>query len=358
MMHAEDTELSFIVPAELHAKRLDQVLFTMIKAELESDESTQEGLKEDGFSRTRLQQLIAQGNLSLNGVVCLSASQKVKEGSECSLILPPPIDSIPQGEAMALDIYYEDDHVILINKPAGMVVHPAAGNETGTLVNGLIHHCGDSLSGIGGERRPGIVHRIDKLTSGLLVVAKTQAAHIGLAEQFANHTIKREYLALVWGLMNPPKGRIETRIARDPHDRKKMAVSELASARLAITDYESLDYFYKADLSLISCRLQTGRTHQIRVHLTHKAHPLLGDPVYKQNRRATPKVKDEYGDLESEKNEAMKEAIKLAIQGFDRQALHAVELGFIHPISQEFMEFKAPLPSDMADMLSLLKESK
>ncbi|MBY8974225.1 RluA family pseudouridine synthase [Rhodobacteraceae bacterium NNCM2] len=316
-----------------------------------------------GLSRSRIAQLIDQGALAdQSGATVTDAKRKVKAGETWYLALPAPVDAEPQAEAIPLDIVHEDDDLIVVNKPAGMVVHPAPGSETGTLVNALLHHCGDSLSGIGGERRPGIVHRIDKDTSGLLVVAKTQAAHTGLAALFAAHDIDRIYRAIAWGMPDradprmtglpgvslvPDWIRIATQIARHPTDRKRMAVSKRPDhGREAITFLRSVERFGPEErpaASLIECRLETGRTHQIRVHASYLGHGLVGDAVY--------------GRRNGAKN-ATDMSINGVLRSFSRQALHAAVLGFRHPISNHKLYFEAELPPDMADLLAELRRNK
>lgn len=297
------------------------------------------------LSRSRLSQLIAAGAVTCAGVTIKDANHRVK-CDECYLItLPPVVSAEPVGQDIPLDIIFEDEDLIVVNKPAGMVVHPAAGNPDGTLVNALIGHCGDSLKGIGGEMRPGIVHRIDKETSGLLVSAKNERAMTSLAKQFAHHTIERVYTAVVWGLPRPEKGTVETELDRSPFDRKRMAVVR-SGGKHAITHYAVQEIFggrLRPFASLIECRLETGRTHQIRVHMTHSGHPLIGDPVYGRSRKA-PKAKT-----------PEEEAAYAATAGFSRQALHAGVLGFWHPTTQKKMHFEAPLPQDLADLIAALR---
>jgi len=306
------------------------------------------------FSRSRIKALIEGGYCRLLGKsqsdaqVLTSPSAKVKAGWVINLHEPPPEDALPAPEDIALDIAYEDNDLLVVNKPAGMVVHPGAGNNSGTLVNALLHHCAGSLSGIGGVARPGIVHRIDKDTSGLLVVAKTDAAHRGLSELFAAHDIERRYLAIVKGRPNPPHGTITGNIARHPVNRKKMAVpadAEKTKGKHAVTHYRTLETYKFGEAifaSLVECRLETGRTHQARVHMTHIGHPLLGDPVYGR-KTALPRSSDgRLGEF---------------LNTFDRQALHAAELGFIHPVTGEKLHFSCPLPPDMAKLKKLLATS-
>ena len=287
----------------------------------------------DDLSRARIQALMAQGLISLGGVVLTDASAKAQPG-DYQVLIPPPAPAVPQPEAIPLSILYEDADLIVVEKPPGMAVHPAPGNETGTLVNALLHHCGDSLSGIGGVARPGIVHRIDKETSGVLVAAKSDAAHQGLSKLFATHDIERVYVALVRGAPHPPKGTIISRLGRSTHDRKKIAVLK-TGGREAITHYRTERTFGPVDkptAARISCQLETGRTHQIRVHMASQGTPCLGDPVYGSGQPAAP----------------VREAIAQA--GLKRQALHAAVLGFVHPVTGETLRFESPLPADMAQL--------
>lgn len=283
------------------------------------------------FSRARLQALIAEGRVSRAGARVTDGSAKAAAG-DYRLEVPPPLAAEPQPEAIPLSVLYEDADLIVIDKPAGIAMHPAPGSETGTLVNALLHHCGDTLSGIGGVVRPGIVHRIDKDTSGVVVVAKTDAAHQGLSALFATHDIERMYVALTRGSLLPPRGTIEGAIARSTHDRKKMALAK-SGGRHAVTHYAVERLFGPVEKPLaarVACRLETGRTHQIRVHLASRGAPCLGDPVYGSGAPAAP-VK------------AAMEAARLS-----RQALHAAVLGFRHPITGETVRCESPLPPDMA----------
>lgn len=288
-----------------------------------------------GLSRARVQALIEDGRVEIAGKPATSASLKVAEGTLFRITIPPAAAASAAPEDIALVIAYEDAHLIVVDKPAGMVVHPAAGNPAGTLVNALLHHCAGQLSGIGGVARPGIVHRIDKDTSGLLVVAKTDAAHEGLAAQFAAHTVHRRYLAVCAGHPGPSEGTIDARIGRSDADRKKMTVLPKNSSRgkTAVTHYKVLERFDHA--SLIECRLETGRTHQVRVHCASIGHALVGDPVYGR----TPKP--------------LRPLVERL--GFARQALHAAELGFIHPATGEMLRFRADLPPDMAELIDELE---
>lgn len=298
------------------------------------------------ISRTRLQALIAEGAVSVEGKTVVEARYKVKDGMAIRLQLPEAVAPEPLPEPMSLNILYEDKDIIVIDKPAGLVVHPGAGNETGTLVNALIAHCGESLSGIGGVKRPGIVHRLDKDTSGLLVIAKNDQAHHGLSGQFAAHgrdgRLERTYLALVWGQPERRQGSISAAIDRSPANRQKMAVSRSANAREAITHFEVLETFGAPPVaSLIACRLETGRTHQIRVHMAHIGHPLLGDAVYGAGFRTSAKK------LDANTQEALK--------ALNRQALHATSLGFDHPGTHKHMHFESPAPADFDRLLTALR---
>lgn len=290
------------------------------------------------LSRSRLKSLIQQGNVSDGTATITDPSATVKQGTVYSITLPPPEAAEPEGQDLPLTVVFEDADLIVIDKPAGMTVHPAPGSPRDTLVNALISHCGDSLSGIGGVRRPGIVHRIDKDTSGLLVVAKTDRAHSALAARFAAHDIDRAYRAVCFGTPVPPAGRIDAPIGRHPRDRKRMAVVGEAKGRHAVTHYRTLERPQGA--SLLECRLETGRTHQIRVHLSHIGHPLIGDPVYGRG----------HGARVSKIPLASREAVR----GFSRQALHAAVLGFDHPVTGEPLSFESPLPEDLVTLLRAL----
>lgn len=283
------------------------------------------------LSRERLKALIVEGQVTSGGRA-LNPSIKVAAGQVFAITLPATAESDVVAQDIPLVIVYEDADLIVIDKPAGMVVHPAVGNLDGTLVNALLHHCRDSLSGIGGVARPGIVHRIDKDTSGLLVVAKSDKAHEGLAHQFSTHNIDRLYSAIVYGIPNPAAGIVDTWIGRSNSDRKKMAVHPDGRGKRAVTHYRVIDRMRGA--ALVECRLQTGRTHQVRVHLTHLGHPLIGDPVYGRERKGFKSI--------------------LETLGFKRQALHAKRLGFIHPVSGKKLSFDSALPTDMQELLSEL----
>jgi 23S rRNA pseudouridine1911/1915/1917 synthase len=297
------------------------------------------------FSRSRLQQLLEVGAVFSGERTIKDANHRVKPGESYVVTVPPATPAIPQGQDIPLDVVYEDKDLIVIIKPAGLVVHPAAGNPDGTLVNALIAHCGAKMLSIGGEARPGIVHRLDKDTSGLLVAAKTERAMASLAKQFANHTIERAYNAVVWGAPREASGKIESQIGRSPFDRKRMSVLRSGGKRAA-TNYKLLEKFGPAErpfASLIECRLETGRTHQIRVHLTHLGHPLIGDPQYGRARVA-PR-----GRTEAEI------AAFAAAADFPRQALHAFVLGFQHPSLHKTLRFEAPWPADFAELVSALR---
>ncbi len=294
-------------------------------------------------SRSRFQSLIAEGHVTVEGKVVTAMNHKVRPGDSLRANLPEPAAAEPKGEAIRLNIVHEDRDLIVIDKPAGLVVHPGAGNETGTLVNALIAHCGESLSGIGGVRRPGIVHRLDKDTSGLLVVAKNDTAHHGLSEQFAAHgrdgRLEREYLAVVWGVPERSRGVISAPIGRSSANRQKMAVSRSAKARESVTHYEVEKIFGTPPLaSLIRCRLETGRTHQIRVHMAHIGHPLLGDHIYGAGFR-TSVIK-------------LPEAAQSAVKALNRQALHATVLGFEHPRNGRPLHFESSAPDDLARLIA------
>ena len=297
------------------------------------------------LSRARIQQLLGEGHVTRDGVTIKDANHRVKGGETYDVVIPAASTARPLGQDIPLDVVYEDKDLIVIEKPAGLVVHPAAGNPDGTLVNALIAHCGDSLMGIGGEARPGIVHRLDKDTSGLLVAAKTERAMASLAKQFANHTIERAYHAVVWGSPRASEGVIEGQIGRSPFDRKRMAVLR-GGGKLARTRYRVLERFgpeTRPFASLIECRLETGRTHQIRVHLTHLGHPLIGDPTYGRSRQVPrPKTTAEEGAF-------------TAAAGFPRQALHAFVLGFQHPSLHKTLRFTSPWPADFADLVKDLR---
>jgi len=341
------------ISEELAGERLDRALASLLP----------------DLSRSRLKALIEAGQLMtlaelpdegeedgpLSGQTVTEPSGRVKAGQIFALRLPEAESAIPLPQDIPLTILYEDASVIVINKPAGMVVHPAPGNADGTLVNALLYHCGSSLTGIGGVARPGIVHRIDKETSGILVVAKTDTAHAHLSAQFADHSVDRTYRAFVWGGPVPLEDRIEGAIGRHPTDRKRMAIT--AKGKPAVTYYETLARYGVPDVTLVTqlaCRLETGRTHQIRVHLTQRGHPLLGDPVYGQP------SKQSLSSLRGvQKSSALTRWDQVAayVKGWERQALHAAALGFIHPVSGEHLLFESPLPPDLAALETFLEQA-
>ncbi|MGE5201823.1 MAG: RluA family pseudouridine synthase [Acidobacteriota bacterium] len=290
------------------------------------------------LSRTRLKQLVVEGRVSVDGATITNPSLRVKPGQRCTAVLPPPVAATPQAQSIPLDIRYEDADLLVLEKPAGLVVHPAPGNPDNTLVNALLAHCGDSLAGIGGVRRPGIVHRLDKDTSGLMVVAKTEQAHAALAADFAARRIDRAYLAVVWGVPQPRVGEIAGAIGRNPRNRKTMAVVS-RGGRPAITRYRVLRIF-KDVAAVVECRLATGRTHQIRVHLAAQGHPLIGDPVYGRSRG---------------RRRTLPTALRAALDAFPRQALHAARLGFQHPSDGKQLEFESKLPNDINDLITILE---
>jgi len=295
------------------------------------------------FSRTRLKALIQTGKVAVNGGAATDPSMRVAAGDRVRLERPPPEDWSVVGEDLPLDVVFEDEHLIVVDKPAGLVVHPAPGHVSGTLVNALIAHCGASLSGIGGVRRPGIVHRLDKDTSGLLVAAKTDAAHRRLAELFADHgregSLVREYLALVWGDFPAPAGKVEVAVARHPVHRERMAVASEERGRRAVTHFEVVEALGAA--TLVRCRLETGRTHQIRVHMASIGHALLGDSVY--------------GAGFKTKAARLPEAARAALATLRRQALHAAVLGFEHPATGEVFRFESQPPQDFASLLKAMR---
>ena len=295
------------------------------------------------LSRSRLKQLILSGRIASGGTLLRDPAQHTRPGARIVVMLPEPDDPTPAAQAIPLDIRFEDEHLIVVDKPAGMVVHPAPGNRDGTLVNALLAHCGPSLAGIGGVRRPGIVHRLDKDTSGLLVAAKTELAHRSLSRDFAARRIERAYSAIVWGVPMPAAGEIAGNIGRSPANRKKMAVVTDARGRSAVTRYR-VERRFADHAALIECRLLTGRTHQIRVHLAHIGHPLIGDPTYGARAgrpRAHPGTRTGRAGA--------------AIAGFPRQALHARLLGFTHPVTGEHLTFGSAVPADMAGLLTNLE---
>ena len=318
---------SFQVGAESAAERLDRFLVGAA----------------EGFSRTRLKALIEAGCVAIDGAVARDAARKLPPGSVVTLDAPEAEEAAIVGEDIALDVVYEDEWLIVVNKPAGLVTHPAPGHPGGTLVNALIRHCGASLSGIGGVKRPGIVHRLDKDTSGLLVVAKTDAAHRGLADLFADHgrsgSLTREYVALAWNAFPTRSGVIDAAVERHPHSRERMMVVPEGRGRHAVTHWQVEEALGSA--ARLRCRLETGRTHQIRVHLAHFGHPLLGDSLY--------------GAGFKTKANRLGEGARAALDALNRQALHAQTLGFEHPVTSEPHRFERPPPEDFLNLQRALR---
>jgi 23S rRNA pseudouridine1911/1915/1917 synthase len=322
-----------LIAANEAGERLDRVLAARI----------------EDLSRSRLKALILEGAVAIGGRTIRDPGYRVNSGETFRVSVPEAEPAQPQGEAIPLNVVFEDDDLIVIDKPRGLVVHPAAGHWTGTLVNALIAHCGDSLSGIGGIKRPGIVHRLDKDTTGLMVVAKNDMAHRSLAAQFADHgrtgALRRGYLAFVWGAPDRPKGTIDKPIDRHPHAREKKAVRE--GGRESITHWDVLERYPGPDgrpvASLLACRLETGRTHQIRVHLAHIGHPLMGDDVY------GPGFKTKAAHLSPPTRDAL--------EGLGRQALHAYLLAVEHPVTGELLTFRSELPADLARLRTVLAET-
>jgi len=284
------------------------------------------------LSRERLKSLIRSGALARGDALVRDPATKVHGGEHFRLVVPDPTPAHNEAQKIPLKIVFEDEHLLVVDKPAGLVVHPAAGNRDGTLVNALLHHCGDSLSGIGGVARPGIVHRIDKDTSGLLAVAKTDVAHEGLAKQFSAHKIERRYLAIVSGIPKTPEGSVDAPLARSTANRKKIAIVSDGRGKRAVTHWKRKTVL--RDAALVECSLETGRTHQVRVHMASIGHPLLGDPVYGGAGKTHRKLLNELG--------------------FHRQALHAAALGFIHPVTKRHLSFESCMPSDMQELFSAL----
>ena len=284
------------------------------------------------LSRERLKALIRSGAVHAGGGPVRDPAAKVRGDESLSVAVPEPAQAHNEPQDIPLKIVFEDEHLLVVDKPAGLVVHPAAGNFDGTLVNALLHHCAGQLSGIGGVARPGIVHRIDKDTSGLLVVAKTDVAHQGLAKQFAAHSIDRRYLAIVSRVPSASRGTIDAPLARSASNRKKIAIVEGKRGKRAVTHWKRLDVL--RDAALVECRLETGRTHQVRVHMASIGHPLVGDPVYGRAGKILGKILKELG--------------------FHRQALHAAELGFTHPVTKRRLSFSCPMPPDMQELFNAL----
>ena len=320
-----DSEIFFTKPVEAAEKgqRMDKFLAANVA----------------GVSRSQIQRLIASGCLSCDDEVIVDNSFKVRTGDVYQLEIPEPDEAVPQAEDIPLDVVYEDNDLIVVNKPAGMTVHPAPGAYSGTLVNALLFHCRGGLSGIGGVKRPGIVHRIDKDTSGLIVAAKNDLAHRGLCEQFFVHSIERTYFAVVYGLPNPLQGRIEANIGRSPYDRKKMAGVQ-SGGKTAATNYKTVQNF-NGSAALVQCNLETGRTHQIRVHMASIGCNLIGDKLYEKSKKTSLK----FSSAEQ----------KAYVNAFPRQALHATTLGFVHPRSGERLCFSSEFPADFAELINVLE---
>ncbi|MGD0641592.1 MAG: RluA family pseudouridine synthase [Roseiarcus sp.] len=334
VLAAAEGAIEFEVGAGQAGERLDRFL------------ASAAGARRLALSRTRLKGLIEAGQIAIDGVETRDPAAKLAEGAKIVVYAPPAEESDLVGEDVALDIVFEDDHLIVLNKPAGLVVHPAPGHSSGTLVNALIRHCGASLSGIGGVKRPGVVHRLDKDTSGLIVAAKTDAAHQGLAALFADHgrtgSLVREYRALVWGAFEARAGVVDAPLGRHPRHREKMAVVAPGRGREAVTHWRLEEPLGPA--SLVACRLETGRTHQIRVHLAHLGHPLLGDSVY--------------GAGFKTKASQLSGQARPALEALGRQALHAATLGFEHPITGEPLSFERPPPNDFLTLVKALREAR
>ncbi len=328
--------LEFIVSPEEEGQRLDRIL----------------AARAPDVSRARFQSLIADGHVTVNGSATTKAKTRLRSGDAIRVMLPEPEPAEPEPEDIPLDIVHEDEHLVVIDKPAGMVVHPAPGHSSGTLVNALLHHCGKSLSGIGGVRRPGIVHRLDRDTSGLLVVAKTDRAHKALSAQFAAHgrdgRLERLYRALVWSRPLQLRSTINRPLARSATNRQKIAVVREDAGREAITHYRILESYPSASArpvaSLAECRLETGRTHQIRVHMAHIGCPVMGDTLYGAGFRSSAT--------------RLGPEARAALDALDRQALHAAVLGFEHPVTGERMHFESSLPQDMERLLQALRKEK
>ena len=327
-MTSDDMQrLTITAPPEAAGERLDRFLAAGLEAP-------------SPLSRTRLKALILEGVVTENGTAVTDPSQSVRAEAEYALLLPPVREATPQAEDIPLDIMFEDDHIIVLNKPSGMVVHPGPGQPDGTLVNALIAHCGDSLTGIGGVMRPGIVHRLDKDTSGVMMAAKSDAAHQKLTEMFAAHDLDRHYLAITWGMPPETEGRIEAALGRSTRDRKKQAV--VPNGRYAATNWTVIRRL-PPFASIVECRLETGRTHQIRVHMGHLGHGVIGDPMYGKPMRS------------GQMPDAVARDCLAEIRGFRRQALHAASLGFAHPVTGEQLHFETPMPDDMAGLVATIE---
>ena len=334
---ASSEVVRIIAPEEAGGERLDRFLATAIAARNSKDDTP---IDSHSLSRSRIKALVLDGCLHENDKIITDPSAGIRPGAIYQLAVPKPSDPTPQGEAIALDILFEDEHLIVINKAAGMVVHPAPGRPSGTLVNALIAHCGPSLTGIGGVMRPGIVHRLDKDTSGVMIAAKTDRAHQRLTDMFAAHDLDRRYHALVWGSGVDRQGTVDAPIGRAERDRKRQAVT--AKGRKAITHWQIIRV-YPPFGSLIECQLETGRTHQIRVHMAHIGHGVIGDPLYGKPARA------------SQMPDALSRSCLGQLRDFGRQALHAAHLGFAHPVTGEALAFSTDMPADMAHLHQVMK---
>lgn len=338
--------INLVVDEDSTSDRLDRWLAGRLSESSamvsEGDDSSNSSLLPEGISlsRSRLKNMILDGDVTLNKTVMRDPSQQVRSGDAITLTIPPPVAATPQAQDIPLDVLYEDRDIIVVNKPAGLVTHPAPGTPDGTLVNALIAHCGDGLTGIGGEKRPGIVHRLDKDTSGVMMAAKTAEAHQVLTDMFAAHDLDRVYTAVVWGLPSQRQLTIDAPIGRSTRDRKKMTITE--KGRHAIT-HLNFTRSLPPLASVAECRLETGRTHQIRVHMAHIGHGIIGDPHYGRPMRA--------GQMP---DNALRAALS-DLRVFKRQALHASLLGFAHPITGQAMDFTTPIPQDMQDLLDGLE---
>ena len=316
-----------VVPLNFNGYRIDKFLQSKITE----------------LSRTRLQSLIHDGQVKLNNNIISNPSKKIKEKDEIKINFPAPKKTLIKPNKISLNILYDDKDIIVINKSSGVVVHPGAGNHENTIVNGLLYKYQNKLSSIGGKLRPGIVHRIDKDTSGVIVVAKNDEAHINLSQQFSKHTIKRTYEAIIWGSLKPQSGTIQEKISRSVRNRQLMAVRK-EKGKIAITNYKTLKIFQNSDLpkiSLVECKLKTGRTHQIRVHMSFKGNPILGDKSYGKSKKKFKKINPE---------------VEKKINNFNRQALHAKSLGFIHPGSKKEVSFEAKRPKDFEELIKSLEK--
>ena len=324
----EKKMLNIIVSSEFDNNRIDKFLQSKFKES----------------SRTKLQNLIREGCVKINNTTIENTSKKIKVKDKIEIIFPEPKETKIVANKIPLNILYEDEELLIVNKPAGMVVHPGAGNYKNTLVNALLYKYKNQLSNVGGRSRPGIVHRIDKNTSGLIVIAKNDFAHINLSKQFSIHSIKRKYEAIVWGVLKPQKGKINEKITRSKKNRQLMSVSK-EKGKIAITNYKTLEIFqntYLPKISLVECELETGRTHQIRVHMNYKGNPILGDNSYGKSKKKFKKID---------------KMLERKINNFGRQALHAKSLGFIHPKTKKEIFFEAKRPKDFDDLIKSLKKA-